>query len=232
LSNAMTAWLFGVALFAQAEIAPSSVAKMNEAGVLVPGTRNVVVGFQTIPVGAAGVGGGGFVWADAGWQATGHGIIGERDRHLEGYLHAGTIVKGRTTRGVIGYPEGACARGERHAPGIPQDWILEAGYTILVRDELVDDIGVSLAFEAVIIGADDGRTGDRDRDNDSRGKTATEGLHHGCPPFLFEHWLESIAPRRPSNATRDDAHPYDSPNRLLFRREIGGMSGPKRKPML
>src|SRR4029077_1309571 len=87
---------------------------------------------------------------------TGHGIIGERDRHLERYLHAGTIVKGRTTRGVISYPEGACARGKRHAPGIPQDRIPEVGYAILVGDELVDDIGISLAFEAVIISADGG----------------------------------------------------------------------------
>jgi hypothetical protein len=53
----------------------------------------------------------------------------------------------------------------------------------LVGDELVDDIGIPLDCEAVIISADGGRTSERDRDNDSRSKIPTEGLHHGCPPF-------------------------------------------------
>jgi hypothetical protein len=43
---------------AQAEIVPSSVAKMKEAGRFVPGTRNavagLVVGFQITPVGLRG----------------------------------------------------------------------------------------------------------------------------------------------------------------------------------
>src|SRR5690348_7527024 len=47
---------------------------MKLAGVFVPGTRKAVatavVGFQTRPVGAAGVGSGGFVWGEAGWQAV------------------------------------------------------------------------------------------------------------------------------------------------------------------
>src|SRR6516165_12528160 len=46
----------------QAEIVPSSVAQMNEATLPVRGTRNpvlvLVVGFHTMPVGAAFVGGG------------------------------------------------------------------------------------------------------------------------------------------------------------------------------
>jgi len=44
---------------AQAEIVPFSVAQMKVAVMLVPGTRNVALGFHTIPVGAAGVGPGG-----------------------------------------------------------------------------------------------------------------------------------------------------------------------------
>jgi hypothetical protein len=42
---------------------------------------------------------------------------------------------------------------------------------------------------------------------------------------LFDASIGSfIAPRRnrPSNATRDDPYSNDSPNRFLFRREIGG----------
>ncbi len=38
-----------------AESVPSSVAKMNVAANLVPGTRKAADGFQTMPVGAAGV---------------------------------------------------------------------------------------------------------------------------------------------------------------------------------
>jgi hypothetical protein len=51
-------------------------------------------------------------------------------------------------------------------------------------------------------------------------------------PFDASTGFEAIEPRRnrPSNATRDDPHSNDSPNRFLFRREIGGMSGLKRKP--
>src|ERR1700730_18051418 len=62
LSKAMTAWLGSEIVPAQAEIVPSSVSKIKEAAMFVPGTRNpvgAVVGFQTRPVGAAGVGGGG-----------------------------------------------------------------------------------------------------------------------------------------------------------------------------
>src|SRR5580704_15734790 len=65
---------------------------------------------------------------------TGHGIIGQRDRNLERYLYPGTVVKGRATRGVIGDPEGARARGERHAPRVPQYRVLELGCAILVGD--------------------------------------------------------------------------------------------------
>src|SRR5262249_578108 len=128
------------------------------------------------------------------------------------------------TRGVVSDPEGTVARGKRHAPSIPQDWILEVDYAILVGDELVDDIGIPLDFEALIISADGGRTGERDRHNDSRGKFPTEGFHHGCPPSLMRALVEFIAPRRnrPSNAARDDPHSNDSSNRFLFRREIGG----------
>src|SRR5262245_21628925 len=47
---------------------------MKLAGVFVPGTRKAVagavVGFHTIPVGAAGVGGSGLVWVEAGWAAA------------------------------------------------------------------------------------------------------------------------------------------------------------------
>jgi hypothetical protein len=87
-------------------------------------------------------------------------------------------------------------------------------------------VGIPLDFEAVIISADDGRTGDRDRDNDSRGKIAIEGLHHGCPPFDASIGLNpshratiALLTRSAMNLTS-----CDSPNRLLFRREIGGMS--------
>src|SRR5690349_9902614 len=59
---------------AQAESAPSSVSNMKLAGIFVPGTRNpvvgLVVGFQTMPVGAAGVGNGGLVCVDAGLHAV------------------------------------------------------------------------------------------------------------------------------------------------------------------
>src|SRR5215471_15002383 len=70
LSTAMTARLLSGILSAQADRDPSSVSKMKVAGISVPGTRNDVVGFHTRPVGAAGVGGGGFVWVEAGWQAV------------------------------------------------------------------------------------------------------------------------------------------------------------------
>src|SRR4029077_13296075 len=59
LSTAITAWVGSGIVPAQAEIVPSSVSKIKEAGMLVPGTRNPVVslvgGFHTRPVGAAGV---------------------------------------------------------------------------------------------------------------------------------------------------------------------------------
>src|SRR5689334_22621349 len=42
---------------------PSSVDQMNVAALVVPGTRNVVVGFQTRPVGVAGAGFGGLLWS-------------------------------------------------------------------------------------------------------------------------------------------------------------------------
>ena len=51
----MTASSAGLSPPAHAEIVPSSVAKMNAAAILVPGTRKLLEGFQTIPVGAAGV---------------------------------------------------------------------------------------------------------------------------------------------------------------------------------
>jgi hypothetical protein len=63
LSTAITALFAGVSPLVQAEIVPSSVAKMKVAGRFVSGTRNavagLVVGFQMIPVGAADVGFGG-----------------------------------------------------------------------------------------------------------------------------------------------------------------------------
>src|SRR6516162_6083773 len=62
---------------AHAEIVPSSVAQMNAAGSFVPGTRNAVigfvVGFHTMPVGAAGVGFGGF-WGLTLTQAVAGGL--------------------------------------------------------------------------------------------------------------------------------------------------------------
>ena len=61
LSTAITAWSAGFNPPAQAESVPSSVAKMNTAGILVPGTRNADEGFHTIPVGAAGAGFGGLL---------------------------------------------------------------------------------------------------------------------------------------------------------------------------
>src|SRR5438270_6412156 len=74
LSTAMTARLGSGIVPAQAERVPSSVSKIKEAGMLVPGTRKpvvgLVVGFHTMPVGAAGVGGRGFVWLEAGWHAV------------------------------------------------------------------------------------------------------------------------------------------------------------------
>src|SRR5438045_9750111 len=74
LSTAMTARVGSGMAPAQAESVPSSVSKMKEAGMFVPGTRKpvvgLVVGFHTTPVGAAGVGGGGFFWAEAGWHAV------------------------------------------------------------------------------------------------------------------------------------------------------------------
>jgi hypothetical protein len=61
LSKATTARVGSRIVPAQAEIVPSSVSKIEAAGMFVPGTRNpvvgLVVGFQTMPVGAAGVGG-------------------------------------------------------------------------------------------------------------------------------------------------------------------------------
>src|SRR5262249_45778100 len=154
---------------------------------------------------------------------TGHGIIGQRDRHLDRrHFHPGAVVKGRTARGVVGDPEGARVGSKRHAPGIPQDLILEVGYAILVGDEFVDDIGISLALEAVIIGADGGRTGDRDRNGGSTGKIAIEALHV-CPPLIGA--LAGIRRAAPqvalATATRDGPplRSYDSPNRSLFHRK-------------
>src|SRR5215469_1990546 len=74
LSTATTARLGSGMVPAQAESEPSSVSKMKLAGIFVPGTRNpvvgLVVGFQTMPVGAAGVGGGGSGWVEAGLHAV------------------------------------------------------------------------------------------------------------------------------------------------------------------
>ena len=57
LLTARTALSAGVSPPVQADIVPSSVSKMNEAGSFVPGTRNAVltfvVGFHTMPLGAA-----------------------------------------------------------------------------------------------------------------------------------------------------------------------------------
>jgi hypothetical protein len=65
LSTAMTALLKGERPPAQAEIVPSSVSKMKMAGMplgfaveTVPGTTNSGYGFQMMPVGVAGLGGG------------------------------------------------------------------------------------------------------------------------------------------------------------------------------
>src|SRR5262249_30880767 len=70
----------GLRPFAQAEIVPFSVLKMKLAAVVVPGTRNVVVGFQTRPVGVAGVGLDGLfgslcLQAVAGMVPPGSGIL-------------------------------------------------------------------------------------------------------------------------------------------------------------
>ena len=67
--TASTAWLVSGIVDAQAEIVPSSVAQMKVAGMVMPGTRNVAVGFHTIPVGAAGVGLGGWL-GSTGLQAV------------------------------------------------------------------------------------------------------------------------------------------------------------------
>ena len=63
----MTALVAGFKPPAHAETVPSSVAKTNTAGSVVPGTRNAVEGFHTIPVGAAGAGFGG-LFGSTGWQ--------------------------------------------------------------------------------------------------------------------------------------------------------------------
>jgi hypothetical protein len=61
LSAAITALLAGFSPPAQAESVPSSVANINTAGIVVPGTRNAADAFHTIPVGAAGEGFGGLL---------------------------------------------------------------------------------------------------------------------------------------------------------------------------
>src|SRR5262249_28869090 len=69
LSTASTAWSAGLRPPAQAESVPSSVSNIKLAAVVVPGTRKpagLVVGFQTRPVGAAGVGAAGLVGGAAG----------------------------------------------------------------------------------------------------------------------------------------------------------------------
>ena len=70
LSTASTASVAGVNPPAHAEIVPSSVAKMNAAAIFVPGTRKELEGFQTIPVGAAGVVAGGLLKLK-GWHELG-----------------------------------------------------------------------------------------------------------------------------------------------------------------
>jgi len=69
LSTATTALPAGVRPPVQAEIVPSSVAKMKEAASVVPGTWNAVDGFHTMPVGEAGVGCGG-LFGSIGWHAV------------------------------------------------------------------------------------------------------------------------------------------------------------------
>src|SRR5215831_6693978 len=92
----------------------------------------------------------------------------------------------------------------------------------LVGDELLDDISISLALETVVISANSGRAGDRDRNGGSTGKIATEALHV-CPPLIGA--LAGIGRAAPqvalATATRDGPplRSYGSPNRLLFRRK-------------
>jgi hypothetical protein len=75
----------------------------------------------------------------------------------------------------------------------------------LVGDELVDDICIPLDFEAVIISADSGRAGERDCDNNSRGKIAREWLDHGLSSLSMRALvlIQRTAHNRPSKATRD-----------------------------
>src|SRR5689334_12929554 len=75
-SAASTALSAGLSPPAHAERVPSSVEKMNAAGILVPGTRNDAAGFHTIPVGAAGLGSEGF-FGSFGWhEVTGTKLPG------------------------------------------------------------------------------------------------------------------------------------------------------------
>src|SRR5205807_949141 len=72
------------------------------------------------------------------WLAcrTRNGIIGQGDRHLERYLYAGSIVKCRTTRSIVGDPKGTGGRAKRHAPRVTQHRILEVGHVCLIGNEL------------------------------------------------------------------------------------------------
>ena len=62
-------------------------------------------------------------------RRSGHGIIWQRDCHLERYLGTRTVVKGRAARGIISDPEGARGRRKRHTPGISQGRIGIWGYS-------------------------------------------------------------------------------------------------------
>jgi hypothetical protein len=76
LLTASTAWLVSGRVGAHADIVPSSVAQMKAAVMLVSGTVNPVlpvVGFHTMPVGAALVGGG-LAFGDTGMHEVADGV--------------------------------------------------------------------------------------------------------------------------------------------------------------
>jgi len=81
LSTAMTALVAGFKPPATRKRC-ISVAKMNTAGSVVPGTRNAVEGFHTIPVGAAGAGFGG-LFGSTGCRRRST-TFPAADRHLSG----------------------------------------------------------------------------------------------------------------------------------------------------
>src|SRR3977135_1417370 len=97
----MTALVAGFKPPANAEQARSSVAKSNTAGHIVPGTRNAVEGFHTIPVGAAGAGFGG-LFGSTGWQeAAGTTFPGSGIETRRGTFVPLPLARGVTHRACV-----------------------------------------------------------------------------------------------------------------------------------